>query len=194
MFAILMANLTYGQAFRVTDLDPAGDGVKGKLQVLGNSIIFNGSTGDIQGDELYITDGTAAGTNLLLEINPGNYNTGNPGRFYEWNNIVYFEANDGGAGSNAEVWRTDGTAAGTFKLTEINPGGDALPRNFFAFNNELYFGARPSNSVGIELFKTNGTAAGTSMVKDISPSSNSSSVPQRWIIWETIFSKRPELQ
>ena len=80
---------------------------------------------------------------------------------------VYFAADDGVNGN--ELWKSDGTAAGTVLVEDINPGaGSSVPSYLTNVSGTLFFAA--SNGVdGIELWKSDGTAAGTVLVKDISP-------------------------
>ena len=68
-----------------------------------------------------------------------------------------------------ELWKTDGTQAGTVMLKDIMPGTDSWggPYNFTVFNDFLFFSANDGN--GSELWKTDGTVAGTVRVKDIFP-------------------------
>ena len=81
--------------------------------------------------------------------------------------MLFFIANDGIRGE--ELWKSDGTAAGTVLVRDIVSGiGGSLPSNLVNVSGTLYFTA--ANSVGgRELWKSNGTAAGTVRVKDISP-------------------------
>jgi len=54
--------------------------------------------------------------------------------------ILYFPGYD--AEHGVELWRTDGTVAGTFMEADINPGAaDSLPHDFHATQNALYFTA-----------------------------------------------------
>src|SRR5687768_2541634 len=72
--------------------------------------------------------------------------------------IGYFGATDE---FGVELWRTDGTAAGTFRLKDINPGSASSdPSDFVAVGNRLFFVARVAG-LGRELWVTDGTAAGT---------------------------------
>src|SRR3954468_9837774 len=66
--------------------------------------------------------------------------------------ILYFGASDPAHGQ--ELWRSDGTAAGTWRVSDINPGpGDSSPRNFFSHGGRLWFTA--SDGVrGIEFWST----------------------------------------
>lgn len=66
------------------------------------------------GSELWVTDGTDAGTRLLKDINPG---TGDATlQFFSsiGDGKVYFNADDG---ATAKLWETDGTEAGTRSVT-----------------------------------------------------------------------------
>src|SRR6266853_1734002 len=77
-------------------------------------------------------------------------------------------ANDGVSGP--ELWKSDGTEAGTVRVKDINPspGAGSSPRGLTVFNNALYFSAS-DGSTGVELWKTDGTEGGTERVKDIAP-------------------------
>ncbi len=60
-----------------------------------------------------------------------------------------------------EIWRTDGTASGTERVTDINPG----PKHgnigrLLSFRNEIYFSAS-SDTVPYGMWRTDGTQAGT---------------------------------
>jgi len=82
------------------------------------------------------------------------------------NNKLIFRATDSANGR--ELWITDGTAAGTTLLKDINPGGDSFPFYFTRFNNRVFFRANDGTN-GIELWVTDGTAAGTTLLRDINP-------------------------
>jgi ELWxxDGT repeat protein len=53
---------------------------------------------------------------------------------------LYFEANDGSTGE--ELWRTDGTPAGTSQVADIKPGpGNSFPGQFAVLGKSLLFAA-----------------------------------------------------
>jgi ELWxxDGT repeat protein len=56
---------------------------------------------------------------MVLDINPGPVSS-YPGDLTDVNGTVFFAANDGLHGY--ELWRSDGTAAGTQMVLDINPG------------------------------------------------------------------------
>ncbi len=103
---------------------------------------------------------------LVRDIFPGG-SAGNPSQFTEVNGTLYFQATDGTNG--IELWKSDGTSAGTVLVKDIRPGaGNASPISLTNVNGTLYFQAT-DGSKGYELWKSDGTSAGTVLVKDIRP-------------------------
>ncbi len=152
----------------ITDLVPGPDNTifGAELCAVNNLVFFSPHfpNFDPRGGELWVTDGTAAGTRFVKEICPGT-NSAQILRFYAYKGKAYFGASNENA--NVELWCSDGTAAGTVMLKEINPGiNGSAPANFTECNGKLYFTAR-DDAHGIELWVIDGTANGTHMVKDI---------------------------
>ena len=73
---------------------------------------------------------------------------------------LFFAADDGANGS--ELWKSDGTAAGTVLVKDITPGSrrGSCPSDLTNVNGTLFFAANDGTS-GRELWKSDGTAAGT---------------------------------
>jgi ELWxxDGT repeat protein len=89
----------------------------------------------------------------------------------EVNGTLYFMANDGIHG--AELWKSDGTSAGTVLVKDIEYGyRGSYAAGLTNVNGTLFFSAVTESS-GIELWKSDGTSTGTVLVKDIEPSGNS---------------------
>src|SRR4051812_3158537 len=134
---------------------------------------------DAAGWEPWVSDGTNAGTHAVADLNPGPgdslavYNTA-PERdaaAAPWGGFV-FVADDGTHGP--EVWRTDGTAAGTSLLKDIMPGAaGSSPFGFTAVNGKVVFNAIDPTHGG-EIWATDGTPAGTVLLQDIWPGSSNS--------------------
>ena len=100
-------------------------------------------------------------------------------------NILYFRANDGING--IELWKSDGTAAGTMMVKDINSGtGNSYPNHFTAFGDTLYFQATDGTN-GEELWKSDGSSSGTVMVKDINSGASGSNVFDLTIIGNTLY-------
>src|SRR5204863_9204611 len=80
------------------------------------------------------------------------------------NGTLFFAGFDPANGT--ELWKSDGTAAGTVLVKDINPGsGGSGPDGLTNVNGTLFFRAFRTN--GPELWKSDGTAAGTALVRDI---------------------------
>jgi ELWxxDGT repeat protein len=148
----------------LADTNPSNVGVQpGSLAVLGDRGFFRAGDPSTTGAELWVTDGTPAGTALLKDIVPGATGS-NPFYLTTFNGRVYFAADDGVRGE--ELWSTDGTAEGTTLVADIHPTGSSSPRDLIAANGRLYFVA-DSADYGEELWVTDGTAASTRLVKDV---------------------------
>jgi ELWxxDGT repeat protein len=65
--------------------------------------------------------------------------------------MIYFTANDGVHGK--ELWKSDGTVAGTVMIADINPTNGSDPGDFTIAGNTLYFAA-DDGIHGRELWKT----------------------------------------
>ena len=181
-----------GTAWMVKDIYSGSDsGNPGVLNGFGNSAIFTADDGT-HGKELWKSDGTAAGTVMIKDINLGSgdgvlsgvlpVDTDGDGE----DDTVYFVANDGTHGY--ELWKTDGTTSGTVMVKDIRSGSSASSLSLHtAVGNTLYFQA-DDGIHGMELWKSDGTAAGTVMVKDIYSGSDSGiSYPDITAIGNTIY-------
>ncbi len=86
---------------------------------------------------------------------------------------LFFSAGEPAQGT--ELWKSDGTVAGTAQVTDISPGTlNAYPRDLTVVGSAVYFSAHDSVH-GRELWRSDGTAAGTTQVADLWPGSNGSS-------------------
>lgn len=86
-----------------------------------------------------------------------------------------------------ELWRSDGTAEGTFLLKDIYDGGpNSVPAGWIRLGNVAYFSAA-NGPAGNELWRSDGTQAGTTLVLDINAGSASSSVTGLTEMGGTLF-------
>lgn|GEM_PF-4942643 len=104
--------------------------------------------------------------NLIKDVRPGNQGS-DIKELVVMNGIVYFTADDGIHGR--ELWRSDGTANGTYMVKDINPGsGQSFINSLTVMNGRIYFAAYERNNGG-ELWRSDGTANGTVLVEDENP-------------------------
>ncbi len=89
-------------------------------------------------------------------------------RWVALGNLAVFAAYDTVHG--IEIWKSDGTAAGTHPILDICPGiCSADPGPLVAVGSTVFFGA-DDGVHGPSLWKTDGTAAGTTLVRETAPS------------------------
>ncbi|MCW3094128.1 MAG: hypothetical protein JWP81_5197 [Ferruginibacter sp.] len=139
----------------VKNIGPDGGGVLGSgapssLVVYNSKIYFPGKD-DINGVELWVTDGTDPGTHLVKDILPGT--TGSqPFDMMVYKGLLYMVCS-----ATNELWKSDGSAAGTVLVKAILPYSKIAAN----WNNTLYF----SNSFDNVLWESDGTAPGTGALK-----------------------------
>ncbi|MBK6484050.1 MAG: hypothetical protein IPG01_13180 [Chitinophagaceae bacterium] len=78
-----------------------------------------------------------------------------------YNGEIYF--NSGGSGDK-ELWKSDGTAAGTQLVADINPAGSSKPSYITAANGKLFF-LPPTDPEGERPWVSDGTSGGTYLLK-----------------------------
>ncbi|HDQ25907.1 MAG TPA: hypothetical protein ENN43_04090, partial [bacterium] len=148
---------------------PGSSSYPGQFIAWGDNLFFSANNG-VSGYELWLSDGTAGGTQMVKDIRPG-FDSSHPSMLGIVNNLLLFSAGDGTTGT--ELWRSDGTEGGTYLLTDINPGmPGSLPDYGTVAGNRLFFSANDGTN-GVELWVTDGTPGNTYMVKDIDFGMNS---------------------
>jgi ELWxxDGT repeat protein len=153
----------------VSDIDPGVNGSSPSEFTTLNGVLFFDAVDGTHGDELWRSDGTAAGTTMVKDINPAAGSS--ISELIAVAGTLYFRADDGTHGS--ELWRSDGTAVGTTMVKDINAGGTgSTPLDLTGVGGILFFSA-DDGVAGRELWRSDGTAAGTTMVKDIKPGGTS---------------------
>jgi len=129
--------------------------------------------------DLWTSDGTPSGTHAVAheEHAIGSW----PQDFATLNGAVYFAANT--LASGWELWKTDGTAAGTVLFQDIVAGPDSSYANSLLNANGTLFFVTGLGSV----WKSNGTASGTVLVRSFSDLWYSSQSPRFTNMNGTVF-------
>ena len=142
----------------VDDVNPgAGSGASGVMTVLGNQLLFFGYGG------LRQTDGTQAGTSMVAPVGGA--------WLYTVGGVAYFRSQ--AADLTYELWKTDGTTAGTVRVKGGFPNQPVQVTCYSQINGLLLFDADDGVN-GLELWRSDGTEAGTFMLSDCNPGPASS--------------------
>ena len=125
----------------VKDINPAGSSAPESLIVSGGTLFFV-ADGDFTGGELWKSDGTAAGTVMVKDIYPDvddDY-AYRPDWLTDVGGTLFFSADDSTHGR--ELWKSDGTGAGTVMVEDIDPDGSSASPGFLTdVGGTLFFAA-----------------------------------------------------
>lgn len=157
-----------------------------KLTVVGDQLFFTANTA-VNGRELWVSDGTSAGTSMVADLSPGSLqlgsfnrpNSSTFGELVDFDGTLFFT-------KLGELWKSDGTAAGTEMVFASDTADSSHPRELTVVDGTLYFTADDGVD-GRELWKTDGTAAGTVQVKDIRPGADGSLVGVLEAVGTTLY-------
>lgn len=148
----------------VHDIAENGSAYPDEMTVVGNRVFFVASNDDRE--NIWVTDGSDDGLQALLQVDVMGYAS----QLTALGDVLYFVLSTEAHGP--ELWRSDGTPAGTVQVVDLAPGAcGSHPSSLTAFRGELYFAAVNSCIGRPGLWKTDGTAAGTVAV--LTPSSGS---------------------
>ncbi|MCA9445205.1 MAG: fibronectin type III domain-containing protein, partial [Candidatus Omnitrophica bacterium] len=118
----------------------------------------------VHGIELWRTDGTDEGTQMVRDINIGEAHS-SPSWLEPMGDYLYFTAKDATRG--IEIWRTDGTEEGTILVADIFSGPRSSEPQYLTAVNDLLFFSANQPSVSRELWISDGESS--SRVADINP-------------------------
>ena len=143
-------------------------------------VAYSASTGR----ELWVTDGTSANTSLVRDVAPG------PASALTWpsspvleqrlarqraivalGDDVLFIGDDGASGQ--EIWRSDGTEAGTVQVADLRPGAIGSEPLWLTPVGDLVYFVANDGVHGRELWRSDGTTPGTELL-DLLPGPESS--------------------
>src|SRR5262249_18358288 len=170
------SNGTAAGTVRLTHVAAPADADPQDLAVADGELFFS-ARDPRHGRELWKSNGTAAGARLVRDIVPGpagsgpqdiTYALGPQGFAAPPRVLVYFSAWTPGHGR--QLWRSDGTAAGTVMITNVNPGPAGLaPAGIAPFSDAPAMSSGNDGRHGREPWVTDGTTAGTHMFEDLNP-------------------------
>jgi ELWxxDGT repeat protein len=139
-----------------------GGGRPTDLLALGSRLLFLANDG-VHGRELWTSDGTAPGTGLVVDNDPDATHDSDVLGHTELGGVSYLAWSTNG---QTGLWRTDGTPAGTLRLT---PDELQVSAEIKTVGNRLFFVAY-KQEIGPKLWTSDGTVAGTRTL-DVTPQS-----------------------
>lgn len=173
--ALLATFLSFSQASLVKDINPGGGGGISSLgfegAVINNSLVFVGydQSANSYGN-IWITDGTTSGTNILHQVVSPGVDSQAKGFYYSSVlNKLIFTSNYGGTLTNS-ILVTDGTSTGLESLSGSNYAFSPIqyPSEFTDFNGMVFYNLMQENlNNGYELHVTDGTPSGTGLFKEL---------------------------
>lgn len=151
-YSLFVSDGTKAGTTKVTDFQDNFGSIKATRS--GNLVFFPKDDGS-SGTELWVTNGTTAGTKMVKNIAPGILSSVST-RFpiLSLQNEVLFVANDGVTGD--ELWISDGTEAGTKLFKEFRPGSSGSSFGFIDLGDDLIYFSESG-----QLWRTDGTLSGT---------------------------------
>lgn len=126
------------------------------MGIVNDVLVFTAIDG-LHGRELWRSDGTSSGTNLLFDIVPPAEGS-DPITLFPFNGLLYFIAYDEAHGG--ELWQSDGSESGTQMAVELFPGNtSSIPSaQMLSSNNEFFI------FIGGRLWLSNGTPGSTNLL------------------------------
>jgi len=144
------------------------------------------------GQELWVTDGTASGTNVIDLFSGPEHHIFDYQRSIAFDDKVYFQSSNGNNPANTisnsgdELYVTDGSLLGTSQFLDINlTSGNGYfnlhsrAHNLYTDGNKFYFYAIDGVN-GEELHISDGTVSGTAGIGDVLPGNTERGVQPRY--------------
>jgi ELWxxDGT repeat protein len=158
--------------FMIRDLCPGSCGSRYSLievmAPLGDRLLFSANDG-VHGLELWVTDGTAVGTNLVADIQPGFFSSQIRAMEPAAGQVYLVAESVEGQGA---LWRSDGTPKGTYGIRPPGSGTHFAPTSIHEGPGFLYLcNATWEGQRG--LWRSDGTSRGTSFLAPVECFQNS---------------------
>lgn len=161
---------TTNGTFMVKDITENGDSFERyffneKLAVLDNKVFFTAND-PLNGTDLWKTDGTDEGTNIIMNLSDGKYSS-EIHYLRRVNGSIFFLVSSDDPQRHWQLWKTDGSESGTFALSDIDlvPNLSSFDFDLFPYGNKVFFAADSKYS-GNELWVSDGTRVGTKLFQE----------------------------
>ncbi|MEM9826110.1 MAG: hypothetical protein AAF958_05950, partial [Planctomycetota bacterium] len=160
----------------LVDLVPGGSAEPSELTPISETQMLFSAIDPINGvgRELYVTDGTAIGTELLADLRPGVDEaniplSSNPTDLTLVGSQVFFAAS--GANGDRELYASDGSVSGTGLAANVNDStADSDPQQFVVIGTDTYFVADDGVN-GQAIYRATEGGTGVTQVLDVTAES-----------------------
>lgn len=161
-FSFFPLRINHSVVFLLFAFLSACNGHKDPTPAFNETLFFSADDGQ-SGQELWRSDGTAANTFRVSDINRLEQGS-HPQQFVEVNGVLFYVADDGKSGR--ELWKYQIVSGEASLVKNISPSSHVAPDYLTVFGDTLFFTA-DDGVHGRELWKSDGTEAGTVMVSDL---------------------------
>jgi ELWxxDGT repeat protein len=131
-----------------------------------------------QGAEPWMSDGTESGTRQIADTCPGSCGASPYSHSAVGGLEIYSARTDKDSPDEIDLWRTDGTASGTFQLVKSEGAKGFLYLPGIPLGNQFLF-TNDDGVHGMELWATDGSRAGTRLVADLDGTDQAGSAPSQ---------------
>lgn len=172
----------------VKNVDPTGNLKLATFGVVGSKFFFVVSDENAKANtlgvtyKLWVSDGTAVGTQMLRSFNLPEWRSWFDGVTAVGSKLYFFVSDptedQGGTTHGTQLWSSDGTLAGTKIIKNINPTNDyccpdgADANDFYIALGSKYLFTATDGTHGFELWSSDGTDIGTQAIRIVNPNVN----------------------
>lgn len=179
------------EELRPADNIPFDNILTSEMAAMGGTLFFVANRLG-EGFELWKSDGTSAGTQLVKDIHPGP-NDSYPQELTVMGDTLFFKADDGASAHGIELWKSDGVpnGPGTRLVTDIWGSGDSNPTSLTVMNGKLFFTAATGGQA--ELWSSDGTNT-ERVVSNATLGTNHSALEELTVVGSTLFFHMDDLR
>jgi len=186
-FLLISASMAVAEPQLVKDINPNGSSSVYSLRAGSERLFFFAQTDNNSNtQQLWTSDGTEVGTMQISNIDSDEYTIWYSNKNNLAVNHLYFFTLRRKSDNGYELWRSNGTVSGTFKVIDIPDYLDYAHQAVGA-GGVYYFVPWSDSEYGRELWVSDGSTSGTHMVKDINPGAISSSPHNLMAVDDRLF-------
>ena len=153
------------------------------LAVMDGTLFFSADDG-VHGRELWRSDASALGTELVADLRPGAPGSG-ADSLTAVGETLFFRGDDGIHGR--ELWRSSGTELGTALVADVRPGAEGSSLGWLTTVSSVLYFTADDGAHGVELWRSDGSVEGTALASDVQPGPDSSAPGTLTVVRDVLF-------